>query len=178
MFSQLASTASTVYTVGVVEASGSYSLHAESLDSSSGSSITTFTIPSHVADTSKNVILLSSGSRAPPTLVWVEKDSLKAKLLHTDAAKGPVITLDGFVALVDVQLSTDGYLVALRANHTASIFKADGTSKGVRLLWEFSDSVRWHLVFGIIYSYYRRLPRNHIPNRPLVEGMIKMESHI
>lgn len=137
----------TVYVAGVVKSIASYTLHMATVDQSTGVSIASQNVPSSVAEASKDVLLLGGATQSYPTVVWVERDCIKARSLLPDLAPSPTTVIDGFTEVVDVQLATPGYFVALRANKTASIFGADATSKGVKHVWEFTDSVGRELPF-------------------------------
>lgn len=108
------------------------------LDAFTGEETVSYPVPSSVQNGLADVLLLDYA--AEPSVLWVEKSAIKRLSL----LNRKVTSLPGknYGKLVDVGLGEHGMFVALHADESAVVFRADGKDgKEPDLVYTFADSV-------------------------------------
>lgn len=113
-------------------------MHVAVLDAFTGKETVSYAVPSSVQNGLADVLVLDYP--ADPSVLWVEKSAIK----HLSLLNRKVTSLTGknYGKLVDVGLGEHGMFVALHADESAVVFKADGKDgKEPALVYTFTDSV-------------------------------------
>lgn len=145
LHSKIISTEKAVYVIGLVKSFASYTLSVTALDAATGIEISTTLIPSSIDDIERDLLTLARPNLPHPQVVWRQGSSLRSIALSATSedqqSQKPLIT-PGYSKLLDVQLDSSGYFVALRSNGSASVFRQGQGSVGVDNVWDFMDLVR------------------------------------
>ncbi|KAH7906600.1 hypothetical protein BJ138DRAFT_1015952 [Hygrophoropsis aurantiaca] len=143
MYSQILADKSTVYVIGLAKSTASYTLHVTTLSTTTGETLASVNIPANIADglTDFLGISASSNSTIAPCIVWLEKSAIKAALLTPDL-KGQIMAIPTILykSIIDVGLSTNGQLMALKEDNTAQVLHLDAQTASLRPIWEFAGS--------------------------------------
>ena len=143
VYSKIFPTPTTLYLVGLTKSLASYTLHVTSLSSASGELIESGDYPSSITTGLSQVFVLSD-NKAPDTparVAWLEGGAIKSFPLVPDL-KSKLSLVKGAVYknIQDVGLSEYGQFVATTENGSGRVVKL--TPDGLKVVWEFSDSVR------------------------------------
>ena len=101
-------------------------------------------IPSHIHNGLTDFLVLSDETSEDPFVVWIEHGPSQLRFASlTPELKGQEKTLRGatFKSVINVGLNERGYFVALRGDGSGMVLRLDRASKGIRDVWEFSESV-------------------------------------
>ncbi|KAN0080356.1 Protein of unknown function (DUF1620) domain containing protein [Tylopilus felleus] len=171
--------ASILYVAGFAKSVKSYTLHVTTLDLTTGQVIASVNIPASIANVHTDYLLLgparaasssttttSSGANVDvfgPSLVWLSPSSTASNAPLSifsaplsPALKGKVLTIPNtsYKRIQDVDLSGNGFFMAVQDNGTAEILAYETGGSPVRVVWDFGDvtpsasTSGWHF-FGI-----------------------------
>lgn len=116
-----------------------------SLSISSGEELASANIPSSITDGPSSLLSLSPATTtSAPQIVWLESGSIKSVALTEKLDSKPTAVKGAsYEQVLDVGLADQGYFVALKAGDgTARVVKsAEGEKEGLKVVWEFADSV-------------------------------------
>lgn len=138
--SKIVLTPSALYLVGVAKSIESYTLHITTLVPTTGELITSANIPSSISDAVQSFFVLSNGISENNQIAWLEKGSLKhVALVPKLNAKPTAIKNAEFEGLVDIGLTDNGHIIALKKDGVARVLKL--VEHGVKSVYEFKDEV-------------------------------------
>lgn len=116
-----------------------------SLSISSGEELASANYPSSITDGPSSLLSLSPATTtSAPQIVWLESGSIKSVALTEKLDSKPTAVKGAsYEQVLDVGLADQGYFVALKAGDgTARVVKsAEGEKEGLKVVWEFADSV-------------------------------------
>lgn len=158
--------ASILYVAGFAKSVKSYTLHVTTLDLTTGQVIASVNIPASIANVHTDYLLLgparaasssttttSSGANVDvfgPSLVWLSPSSTASNAPLSifsaplsPALKGKVLTIPNtsYKRIQDVDLSGNGFFMAVQDNGTAEILAYETGGSPVRVVWDFGDVV-------------------------------------
>ncbi|KAF5353540.1 hypothetical protein D9756_007937 [Leucocoprinus leucothites] len=137
---KLVLTPSALYFVGIAKSLESYTLHVTSMVPETGELITSANIPSSIKDPIVDFYVLSNGISENNRIVWLEQGSLKHVALVPQLNEKPTAVKSvEFDLLVDVGLTDDGHIVAIKKDGTGRIVKL--VENGIKSVHEFKDDV-------------------------------------
>ena len=133
-----------MYLVGLAKSFASYTLHVVALSPVDGSLLASADVPSSIEAGPSSVLLLSKNEHT--RVVWLEGGQIKSVEL-TPGLKEKPIAVKGAVyrEVVNVGLEEHGMFVALKEDGSARLIKLNNEGTGLKIVWEFADSVRLHL---------------------------------
>lgn len=151
IYSKIIATPTTTYVVGLSKSFASYTLHVTSLSTSSGEELASANIPSSITDGPSSLLSLYPTTSAPQ-IVWLESGTIKSVALTEKLDSKPTaIKGASYEQVLDVGLAEQGYLVALKAGDgTARIVKLAEEKEGLKVVWEFADSVRLFCILEML----------------------------
>ncbi|KAJ3575190.1 hypothetical protein NP233_g1262 [Leucocoprinus birnbaumii] len=131
-------TPSTLYLVGIAKSTESYTLHVTSLVPETGQLITSANVPSSIRDPIVDSYVLSNGISENNRIVWLEQGSLKHVSLVPKLNAKPVAVKNAeFDLLVDIGLTENGHIIAVKKDGTGRIVKL--VEDGVKSVHGFKD---------------------------------------
>lgn len=137
---RLVLTPSALYLVGIAKSTESYTLHVTSLVPETGELITSANIPSSIKDPMSDFFVLSGGISDNNRIVWLEQGSLKhVPLVPKLNSKSVPVKNAEFQHLVDIGLTDNGHIIAIKTDGTARIVKL--VENGIKSVYEFQDKV-------------------------------------
>ena len=149
IYAKLFATSSTIYLLGLTKSLASYTLHVTSLDAATGGLVGSGDYPSNIKEGLSQVFVLSDhrASDSPARVVWLEDGVIKSFPLVPDlktklsAVKGTV-----YKSIQDVGVAEYGQFVAIKDDGSGRVVKL--TPEGLKVIWEFSDSVSTTFIVG------------------------------
>lgn len=154
VYSKILATPSAIYILGLSKSFASYTLHITSLSPVTGELISDVNVPSSVTSGFSDVLVLRDlrTSEAEPQVVWLEGKVIKSFALTPSLkAKTSAIKEAVYRSVEDVGVSEYGQFVAVKEDGSAWVIRL--SSEGLKVIWEYADSVRTML---------SRLPDCHI----------------
>ena len=149
--SQIAHTSTAVYVIGLIKTRASYTLHVTALSASTGAYLASAQIPSQIRDGLTDFLVLSPPlNHSPdkpavtyPHVVWLDQGNMHFAPL-TPELDGKVKHIKGttYKRILNVGLNEIGWFVALKSDGSGLVMRFDEDSMGLKMLWEFSESVR------------------------------------
>jgi len=137
---KVALTPSALYLVGIAKSMESYTLQVTSLVPETGELIMNANIPSSIRDPIADLYVLSNGISENNRVVWIEQGSLKHVSLVPELNAKPVAVKNSeFGLLVDVGVTDNGYIIAVRKDGSGRIIKL--VDNGVKSVYDFKDDV-------------------------------------
>jgi hypothetical protein len=143
VYTKLVTTPSTVYVIGLSKSFASYTLHVTSLSSSTGELVASVNFPSSISEGSSGILTLSSDTATlDPRVVWLDAGVIRSVSLVPYLTENP-ITVKGstYSKIVDIGLQSKGHFVALSIDDTGRVLTLDANKAGLKVIWEFDDSV-------------------------------------
>ena len=148
VYTRVFATPSTVYLLGLSKSLSSYTLHITSLSTDTGEAIHSGHIPSSISTSLLEAFILSDPKvpQTSPQVVWFEQGKIKSLEL-TPELKAKPAAVQGAVykKIQDVSLSEHGHFVAIAEDGSGRVIKL--TPDGLKVIWDYSDSVRPPFVF-------------------------------
>ncbi|EKM76614.1 hypothetical protein AGABI1DRAFT_62973 [Agaricus bisporus var. burnettii JB137-S8] len=136
--SKLVLTPSALYLIGIAKSLQSYTLHVTSLNPKTGELISTANIPSSIENPINGFQVLSNGISDNNRIVWLEHGTLKHVLLVPKLNSKPVSVQQAeFESFVDVGLSKDAHIVAIKTDGAARVIKL--IEDGIKGVYDFKD---------------------------------------
>ena len=136
-----------MYLLGLSKSFASYTLYITSLSPDSGEVIHSGNVPSSIKTGLSQAFVLND-VRAPdttPRVVWFEDGRIKSVELTPELnAKPAVVKGAVYKTIEDVGLSEYGQFVAIAEDGAGRVIKL--TPEGLKVIWEYSDSVRLSLL--------------------------------
>ena len=142
VYSKICVTASTVYLLGLTKSFASYTLHITSLSPETGELVNSGDLPSSITSGLSEVLILSDVNHPEtnPQIVWFEAGAIKAFPLTPGLkSKSSVVKGAVYKTIEDVGLAEYGQFVAIKDDGSGRVIKL--TPEGLKVIWEFSDSV-------------------------------------
>ena len=143
IYSKIVATPSTVYLLGLAKSFSSYTLHVTSLSPVTGELVASSAIPSSVTTGFSDVVVLRD-LRVPELdahLVWLEDKILKSFQLTPGLKDKPAVNKGvSYKSVHDVGVSEYGQLVAVKDDGSGRVIRL--SSEGLKVIWEYTDSVR------------------------------------
>ncbi len=149
-------TSSTVYILGLAKSFSSYTLHITSFSTDTGEAIYSGHIPSSITTGLSEAFILKDLKRpeTAPQVVWFEQGKIKSLELTPELKAKPAAVKGAvYKKIKDVGLSEHGQFVAIAEDGSGRVIKL--TPEGLKVIWEYTDSVRHFLTAGC------RSPRVH-----------------
>ena len=79
----------------------------------------------------------------PPRVAWLEAGNIRAVALTPELKATPVSVIGAaYERVIDIGLAEKGHFVALKSDGSGRVLKLDSEKAGLKVIWEFSDSVR------------------------------------
>jgi ER membrane protein complex subunit 1 len=155
------------YLLGLAKSVKSFTLHATSFSTQTGTLIASRNVPSSLSPTSPtalpsnafltlNIVNTTASPSVPPLVLWLESNSLRSFALNPDLTGKP----GGFKGitykeLVDVGLGEEyGMFVAVQGDGSGKVVKLSAEKEGgVKGIWEFAESVRFVYLFFCLWVF-------------------------
>lgn len=158
VYAKLVTTPSAVYVVGLEKSFASFTLHVTSLSSSTGESVASATFPSSITEGPSGILALSSDSTTlNPRIVWLETGVIRSVSLVPYLTEKPTsVQGSAYTKIVDIGLQSKGHFVALKTDSTGQVLMLDTDKAGLKVIWEFADSVCAYLEPRLCIALLRR----------------------
>jgi hypothetical protein len=166
IYSKIIVTPTTTYLLGLAKSVKSFTLHATSFSTQTGTLIASRNVPSSLSPTSPtalpsnafltlNIVNTTASPSVPPLVLWLESNSLRSFALNPDLTGKP----GGFKGitykeLVDVGLGEEyGMFVAVQGDGSGKVVKLSAEKEGgVKGIWEFAESANSPKYTPAIYA--------------------------
>ena len=144
IYSKILATPSAVYLVGLAKSFASYTLHISAISPTTGDLLTSASIPSTITDGPSSIVCLNTNDYSmPPRVAWLEAGNIRAVALTPELKATPVsVKGAAYERVIDIGLAEKGHFVALKSDGSGRVLKLDSENAGLKVIWEFSDSVR------------------------------------
>jgi ER membrane protein complex subunit 1 len=138
----LVTTPSTIYVIGLSKYFASYTLHVTSLLSSTGELVASVDFPSSIAEGPLGILtLLSDATTLDPRVVWLEAGAIRSVSLVPSLTVKPTSVKGSYSKIIDIGLQDKGHFIALNTDDTGRVLSLDTSKAGLKVIWEFEDSV-------------------------------------
>ncbi|KIY63627.1 DUF1620-domain-containing protein [Cylindrobasidium torrendii FP15055 ss-10] len=139
MYTQLVSTPAAFYVVALAKSYASYTLHVTALDRDTGAVLASSDFASNIYD-EPGVDPVALVNKGTARIAWYESNGIKSFALSPKLDDKPTILKDvNYKQVMDVGLAASGYLVALKTDSTARVFRLEENGTFGRV-WEFDGS--------------------------------------
>lgn len=89
--------------------------------------------------------LFSDTTTLDPRVVWLEASAIHSVSLVPYLTEKPTSVKGSYGKIIDIGLQDKGYFIALNTDDTGRLLSLDASKAGLKVLWEFEDSVSAYL---------------------------------
>lgn len=150
IYSSVVPTSSAVYLIGLAKSFASYTIHIVALSPTDGTLLADVNVPSNIENGPSSLLFLSKDEHARVT--WLEGGQIKSFKLTPDLKEKPTsIKGAAYHEVINVGLGDHGLFVALKEDGSGRLIKLNDEGTGLKVIWEFADSVRPHVGLTLFY---------------------------
>jgi ER membrane protein complex subunit 1 len=160
----LVTTPSAVFVVGISKSLSSHTLHVTTLSVSTGELLASVDVLTSIAEGPSGVLTLSSDTTTlDPRVVWLEAGTICSLALVPNLTEKPTsVKGSAYSKIIDIGLPGKGHFVALKTDDSGRVLKLDAEKAGLKVIWEFADSVSTYSVSRLLRCPYDDLRQNQI----------------
>lgn len=140
IYSNVISTPSALYLVGLAKSFAAYTIHITALSPTTGEVLSSADISSNITEGPSQLLVISNKS-ASPHVTWLEDGRMHLLKLTPTLKEKPGVSKGAvYKKLQDINLCEDGQFVGIKEDGSGRLVKLadDGT---VKVTWEFENSV-------------------------------------
>lgn len=144
IYSKIVPTVSAIYVLGLTKSFASYTLHVTVLSPSDGSVLADAGVSSSIATGPESVLALSRSGEENGVVraVWLEGGVIRSVALTPEMKDKPVAVKGAvYQEVIDTGLSDHGIFVALKEDGSGRVIKLNEDGTGLKVIWEYADSV-------------------------------------
>jgi hypothetical protein len=90
--------------------------------------------------------LFSDTTTFDPRVVWLETGAIRSVSLVPYLTQKPASVKGSYSKIIDIGLQDKGHFIALNTDDTGRVLSLDASKAGLKVIWEFEDSVSIYLV--------------------------------
>ena len=138
----MVSTSSAIYVVGLAKSFASYTLHIVSISTQTGEELASANVPSSISG-GPSTLLTFARREHQARVAWLQDGNIHTVILAPELAHTkPVVFKDvSYAEIINVGLGSHNQFVATKSDGSASVLSLQDQKPGVKVLWEFKDSV-------------------------------------